>query len=133
MKTLNEVKLIPPRRYRTVNDLSRSLIKVFGLPFEYEKRIARAERMIHRCNPIVREYRSLAITYHRKIHSGLYRNCEQPECIQSMKLTSAWGIDRKAMQSSKTRSQAQRERRNRERVQGDGVHSAHRDSTGEAQ
>lgn len=128
MSTLRDIQNLPKRRYRTINDLSRSLIKVCGLPHEYEKRIERAERMIHRCNPIVREYRSLAITYHRKIHNGLYRNCEQPECVQSMKLTSDWGIDRKAMQSGKTRSQAQRERRNRERVQGDGVHSAHRES-----
>lgn len=103
MTTLHDIANLPKRRYRTVNDLSTSLIKVCGLPWQYQKRIDRAERMIHVCNPIVRAYRELSISYHRVMHNGIYRDCQNSVCIESRKLIGAWGIDRKAMQSGKGR------------------------------
>jgi len=103
MTTLHDVANLPKRRYRTVNDLSESLIKTHGLPWAYQKRIDRAERMIHACNPIVRAYMELSVVHHRVMHTGLYRMCQNEMCKESRKLISAWGIDRKAMQSGKVR------------------------------
>lgn len=126
MTTLKDVQNLPKRQYRTVNDLSISLIQVVGLPRRYQLRIERAERMIHLCNPIVRAYYSISRTHHNVSHDGPYQKCEHPTCIESKRLVSAWGVDRKAMQSGKSRSEAQVERRARERVKRDGRRSAMR-------
>lgn len=103
MSTLTDVANLPKRRYRTVNDLSDSLIKVVGLPIRYQKKLDRAERLVHLCNPIVRAYYALSLSHHRVMHNGSYKRCENSVCIESRKLIGAWGIDRKAMQSSKGR------------------------------